>query len=71
MSFTQLKLAFQNETKFEKNFTDYKSSAEECMNFFEGVYAFGCPGKRNDRSLCPNFGLRSRLGHEQTPDIGH
>ena len=45
MSFTQLKLAFKNETKFEKNFTDYKSSAEECMNFFGGVYAFGCPGK--------------------------
>ena len=44
MSLTQLNLSFTNETKFERDFKDYKEKAVECMDFFEGVYAFGCPG---------------------------
>ena len=47
MSLTQLNLSFTNETTFGKNFTDYKTKAVECMDFFGGVYAFGCPGKRS------------------------
>ena len=44
MSSTQVKLKFTNETTFAKNFKDYKEKAVECMDFFDGVYAFGCPG---------------------------
>ena len=47
MSLTQLNLSFTNETKFERDFKDYKEKAVECMDFFDGVYAFGCPGLRS------------------------
>ena len=47
MSLTQLNLSLTNETKFEQLFSDYKGKAVECTDFFEGVYAFGCPGKRS------------------------
>ena len=47
MSLTQLKLNFTDVAAFEKDFKDYKGKAVECMDFFDGVYAFGCPGLRS------------------------
>ena len=46
MSLTKLNL-----TLHEYDFKSYTSKAEECTTFFEGVYAYGCPGKRSRRWL--------------------
>ena len=46
MTLTKLDLTLK-----KYDFKSYTSKAEECTKFFEGVYAYGCPGKRLRRWL--------------------
>ena len=46
MSLTSLTLSLNEDFRKNPNFTDYNTTANECISFFEGVYEYGCPGKR-------------------------
>ena len=45
MSLTHLKLSLNEDFGKNSNYTAYNTTATECVNFFEGVYEYGCPGK--------------------------
>ena len=47
MSLTNLTLSLNEDFQKNPNFTDYYATANECIDFFEGVYKYGCPGKRS------------------------
>ena len=46
MSLTRLTLSLNEDFRKNPNYTDYNTAANECISFFEGVYEYGCPGKR-------------------------
>ena len=47
MSLTLLKLSLKEDFEKNSNYIAYNTTANECVNFFEGVYKYGCPGKRS------------------------
>ena len=47
MTLTHLKLSLNEDFGQNSNYTAYNTMANECVDFFEGVYEYGCPGKRS------------------------
>ena len=44
---TLLKLSLNEDFEKNSNYTAYNATANECVDFFEGVYKYGCPGNRS------------------------
>ena len=61
MSLTHLALSLNKDFGQNENFTDYNTAANECINLFDGVYAYGCPGKFS-RCSTNRYGATGGLG---------